>query len=237
MPIQREASGFFEWHDRQDRVPLLGLVSGRVDQCVERFDEGGFQGLFGTGSFGFAQKDLDCLARFPTATHIWFWDVTLRDILGIYSLTRLRYFGINPKRPGIDFGRFPALQTVINWWIKDDRGLAKSPIANYHLWHYKPRLKTFSGLELPLHAKSMELFWANPATLEGLPVMPELEVLGFHRCRNLIDLSALPRIAPNLRTVFTTTCSKIEAGPGILDHPTLTRAAINGKVVLLRNGS
>jgi hypothetical protein len=140
--------------------------------------------------------------------------------------------GIHPKRPGIDFSRFPSLRAVVNHWIKKDTGISASTITDYDLWHFKPRSKSFEGVEMPKGVKELQLLWANPATLAGLPVMKKLKVLQIHRCRNLSDLSDLPRIAPNLQRLLTTTSSRIDATTGVLDHPKLKEALIDGTFVV-----
>ena len=236
MSIELKESGFREWHDNFQKVPAVGVESHRIDECLAHYNHHGFRGLFGTPTFGFNQDNLDFLARATNAKWLWFWDVSLRNVDSVYSLAELEYFGINPKRPGIDFARLPALSTVINHWIKADTGISESTITEYHLWHYKPTSKSFDGLEIPEGVQRLELYWANPATLAGLPVMKKLKVLQIHRCRNLQDLSDLPRIAPNLRELLATTSSKIDASAGVLDHPKLKEALIDGNFVVGKGG-
>ena len=228
MPIERRPSGFLEWHDHVDGVPGLGLESDRLDECVDYYHRAGFRGLFGTPAFGFREESLDVLARMKDATWLWFWDVSLKDVGGLYALKGLEYAGINPKRPGIDFSRFPRLRAVVNHWIPRDTGLRESSVRAYILWHFKPKTKSFADAEIPLRAESLELYWANPASLDGLPVLHDLKELRIHRCRNLSDLSALPRIAPNLQLLLTTTSSRIDPSRGVHDHPTLASARIDG---------
>lgn len=236
MSIELTASGFREWHDHIKGVPGVGVESERIDECLAHYHRHGFRGLFGHPSFGFHQDNLDFLARATNAQWLWFWDIALRHVDPLYELTGLESLGINPKRPGIDFSRFQALRTVINEWNRADRGISASTITEYHLWHYKPASKTFDGLELPAGVQRLELYWANPTALAGLPVMKQLQVLQIHRCRNLQDLSALPRIAPNLQELLTTTSSKLDATAGVLDHPSLKKALVDGKDVIGNGG-
>lgn len=235
MSIELRESGFHEWHDHIDGMPAVGIESNRIDDCLAHYHRHGFCGLFGHSMFGFTQDNLDFLAHATNAKWLWFWDVSLRDVNPIYDLVDLEYFGIHPKRPGIDFSRFPKLRIAINHWIKADRGISESTISNYHLWHYKPAAKSFEGLELPTGVQRLELYWANPETLAGLPVMQKLQVLQIHRCRNLRDLSELPRIAPNLQKLLTTTSSKIDATEGVVNHPALKEALIDGEFILGNN--
>ena len=230
MAIELKASGFYEWGDKPKA--MLGIDSARLDECIAYYHSQGFHGLFGHQSFGFEQDNLDFLLRAANATKLWFWDVALRNIDGVYALAELESVGIHPKRPGIDFSRFPVLRTAINYWSKADHGISASSITEYYLWHFKPRSKSFKGLEIPLGVKQLEFNWANPATLEGLPVLKKLKELQFHRCRNLTDLSELPRIAPNLRRLLTTTSSRIDPTAGVVDHPKLKEALIDGKFVV-----
>ncbi len=232
MSIELKESGFYEWHDNLGKGPGVGVESHRIDECLAHYHRHGFRGLFGHPSFGFTQDNLDFLAHATNARWLWFWDISLRNVDPIYELTGLEYLGIHPKRPGIDFSRFKSLSTVINHWIKADRGISASTITEYHLWHYKPTSKSFAGLEIPAGVERLELYWANPMTLAGLPVKRNLKVLEIHRCRNLEDLSELPRIAPNLEKLLTTTSSKIDATEGVLNHPKLKEALIDGKCVV-----
>lgn len=236
MSIELKESGFREWHDLVDGEPGVGVETDRIDECLSHYHRHGCRGLFGHPSFGFTQDNLDFLARATNAKWLWFWDISLRNVDPIYELNGLEYLGIHPKRPGIDFSRLQLLRTVINHWIKADRGISASTITQYHLWHYKPTSKSFEGLEVPAGVQTLELYWANPVTLAGLPVMKKLKVLQIHRCRNLQDLSELPRIAPNLCELLTTTSSKIDATKGVLDHPKLATALIDGKFVVGSGG-
>ena len=232
MGIERKSSGFYEWDadPSLERSMGLGIESGRVPQCMTRYNEGAFGGLFGSPHFGFREQSLDFLSlakRKPT--WLWFWDVDLNNIDALYGFDELDRFGINPNRPGIDFSRFRRLGVVVNHWLKQDTGIAQAPIRTYDLWHFKPRSKSFADLEIPLAVERLVLNWANPSSLAGLPVLSKLVELQIHRCRNLADLSALPHIAPNLRHLLATTSSRLVPNPGVLDHPTLETARIDGK--------
>ena len=198
-----------------------------------RYHAAGLRGLFGNPSFGFREENLDFLKRTKQPpVWLWFWDVRLSNVDGLYGLTELDSFGVNPQRPGIDFARFRRLTSVVNHWVKADTGLADAPIAKYYLWHFKPRAKSFAETEIPLGVQHLELTWANPVSLDGLPVLKKLTELQIHRCRNLADLSALPRIAPQLQRLLATTSSRLVPKAGVLDHPTLQTARIDGVELL-----
>jgi hypothetical protein len=236
MPaIQLQPSGLYEWPaDQRLKMPrCVGIDSRRLAECVARYNEGGLGGLFGNPYFGFQEKDLNFLAQTQQKpVYLWFWDVDLQDVEALYEVEELDNFGIHPKRPGIDFSRFRRMTRCTHHWLKSDRGLTNAPIADYMLWHFKPRSQSFAGLEVPLGATRLELTWANPASLRGLPVLKHLKELQIHRCRNLADLSALPEIAPNLRHLLTTTSSRLDLTAGVLDHPTLRTARIDGREMI-----
>jgi len=230
MSIELKESGFYEWGEPPKGS--LGVDTERIEECIEYYHKRGFRGLFGHQRFGFQQDHLDFLAETRNAQFLWFWDISLKQINAIYELTDLKRMGIHPKRPGIDFSCFSNLRSVVNHWTKKDSGIEASKITKYNLWRYKPTSKSFEGLEIPKGVKELELLWANPATLAGLPVMKKLKVLQIHRCRNLHDLSVLPEIAPNLQRLLTTTSSRIDVTAGILDHPKLEEALIDGTFVV-----
>ncbi len=232
MIVLEETSGFHVWRDHSCKSPGLGVATDRVQACMKYYRDGGFGGLFGHPSFGFQSDNLDFLAQATDVRWLWFWDIHLKNIDALYQLDKVDYLGIHPKRPGIDFARLPSLRSVVTFWIKKDTGVVKSKIREYYLWHYKPPSKSFDGLEIPSGVTRLELTWANPFSLEGLPVMNKLKELQIHRSRNLSDLSALPRVAPKLERLLTTTSSKIDATAGVIDHPTLREALIDGCFVV-----
>ena len=230
MPILIKPNGFNEWEDSPFKAPALGIRSARIDETVTHYNANPFCGLFGHKSFGFDQAELDFLSRVPSVKFLWLWDISLGNINGVYSLTDLEYAGLNPKRPSIDFSRFPKLRTLINYWGNDDR-LLKSAVTEYHLWHCKPRGKSFEGVEIPLSVEKLELNWANPESLAGLPHLSFLRELEIYRCRNLRDLSLLPVIAPNLERLAIETSKRVDPVAGVADHPALQHAYINGTIV------
>ncbi|MBN1910566.1 MAG: hypothetical protein JW818_12550 [Pirellulales bacterium] len=227
MSIEKNKSGFYEWHDPPEGIPSIGIQTSRCKKCIAYYHEKGFRGLFGNPHFGFRQDNLDFLTETTNAKLVWFFQINIKNVEALYELTELEYFGINDKRPGIDFSRFPKLRTAINQWIKKDIGISKSSIREYHLWHFKPRSKSYDGLEIPKDVRELHLYWANPASLSGLPVLKKLRHIEFHRCRNLEDLSALPTIAPALKTLVITTSSRVDPIRGIVDHPTLKKTLIS----------
>ena len=157
-------------------VVSIGIESARLDQCVTEVSRRGALGVFGAPSFGFTQSDLEFLARLPSLQKIWFWDVALRDVEAIYGLPNLRHFGVHPRRPAISFDRLPKLETVV--WEHDPRDYGMSSLAHLstlHVWHYRPRHGTFAGLELTPTVRELQLNWANPKSLAGLPELPYLK--------------------------------------------------------------
>ncbi|MBI1325130.1 hypothetical protein GC170_18350 [bacterium] len=242
MPIELGQSGFYEWQDhpfwRQPDPPGagLGVRSDRIGEFVDHFVSGGFEGIFGHKGFGFEQADLNFLRRTPQAKWLWFWDSKLNDIEAIYELNELKYAGINDKRPGIDFSRLPALSMCVNHWNARDTGFEGSLIETYILWRCNPRDKSCEKVGIPRNVRSLELNWANPGSLAGFPVLNALKRIEFHYCRNLHDLSELPRIAPNLEALVVSHCRKCDSGAGVVDHPSLLNAFVNGRVVIDRRG-
>lgn len=142
MIHKQQASGFYVWNDYIKGVPGLGVDSERINECVAYYHAQGFGGWFAHPNFGFRQDNLDFLTQTPTAKWLWFWDVALKNIDPLYELTKLESMGIHPKRPGIDFSRFPSLRIVVNHWMKADTGILQSAITRYHLWHFKPTSKS-----------------------------------------------------------------------------------------------
>ena len=232
MSIELKPSGFREWHDYQKGQPGLCIESNRLDDCMDRYHEGGFLGMLGNPRFGFEQDNMDFLSRATNVRWLHFWDVALKRLDAIYECQQLESISIHPKRPGIDYSQFPKLQMVINHWNKADTGIAQAKFTMYNLWRYQPKSKSFEGLEMPAKLQRLEILWTNTASLAGLPVMKQLKWMEIHRSRNMVDLSELPRIAPKLERLIVTSSKKSDPSAGVVDHPTLKLAIFDGKQVV-----
>ena len=144
MPIQRE-NGFYVSHDLVLDGMSVGIETDRLSECVDRGKRDCARGVFGHASFGFRGSDLDFLRELPCLESVWFWDVKLRDVEGLYSLPGLRHFGISPTRPAIDFSRFHQLSSAVVHPRARDCGLeACSQLELLHVWRHPPKGKEFS---------------------------------------------------------------------------------------------
>ena len=69
-----------------------------------------------------------------------------------------------------------------------DRGIAElTRLMRLYVWHYNPKSGSFAGIPVAPTIEELELNWANPSSLSGLPVLPRLRRLGIARCRNGAD--------------------------------------------------
>jgi hypothetical protein len=191
--------------------PVLGLESCMLDACVDEAASAGYAGVFGSPVFGFQEQTLDCLLSLPELKSVWFWDIELEDIDAVYSLKSLQSFGIHPRRPAVDFSRLPTLKRIVIEPRTKDRGLeALSLLEMLHLWHYAPKSKTFHGLPVPSRLVELQVNWANPKSLQGLPLLPCLKRFEIHRCRNLESISDLPELFPHLEHLVVTACGRVD---------------------------
>ena len=234
MAIHREGKYLVDV-DLQGRLSV-GIESGRVAGCVAEAIRRGAQGVFGSADFRFREDNLDFLTQLAHLEMIWFWDVALKNIDGVYALSRLRHFRVQGKRPGVDFQRLGTLEELIWEYNPKDTGLASlDRLRMLHLWHYKPKHKSFEGLELPRSLTELQIYWANPETLAGLPALPGVTQFEVHRCRNLKTLDELPRIAPNVEHLVVTSSGRVADGAeGVKHLPKLRHAYVRDALLVSR---
>ena len=231
MPVERVGQ-FLEFRDC-GVTPALGIESSNLDACVEEVTRRNWLGVFGSPVFGFEEIDLNFLAKMPHLIQVWFWQVNLRSIDGLYALSDLKYFGVHPNRPELDFFRLPNLETMV--WIhnrKDKNVKTLSKLTELNVWHFKPKSKSFAELELPDNLERMRIFWANPNSLEDIPVLSSLKHIEFHRCRNLASLAGLERIAPALESIIISTCGKLQSESFPLEISSLRKVIINDRQII-----
>jgi len=232
MTIQRER-GYLIDRDL-DGTLSIGIESGKIESCIKEVIRRDAKGVFGSSYCNFKEDNLDFLRHLPTLQKIWFWDVSLKNIDGIYALTNLKYFGIVPKRPGVDFSQLETLEKVVWEYHSKDVGLGSLiGLSLLHIWHFKPKNQSFEGMDIPTSLEELKIYWANPSSLLGLPPLPKLKRLEIHNCRNLETLAELPHIAPNLEFLLVDACKRVNDGSEIVKHLPKLRHAYVQRVTLV----
>lgn len=228
MPIAQE-DGFFQWHDSR-HGPRLGIESSRLNECIERVKSKRIMGVFGSPSFGFDNSDLDFLSEIPWIEDVWLWDANLKSIDGLYALQNLKYLGVEPKRPPIDFSRLARLREVVIEPKTKDCGLGVlKELERLHIWHFRPKNNSFSSIDFPESLTELQINWASPESLESLPALPLLRRLEIHRCRNLQRLGDLSTKFPGLEHLVIDACGQVPISEGervIQDLRNLTHAYV-----------
>lgn len=227
MPVKRVGK-FLECEDL-GITPSLGIESGMIEECVGEIRRRKLRGAFGSSRFGFHEDNLEFLKQLPELEQVWFWDIDLKDIDGLYCLNKLRFFGIHEKRPAIDFSRFAELEHVVWFPRAGDHGLEKlSKVRNLDLWRFKSADKSYRSVRLPASLEKLEINWSNPVDLAGFPQLPWLKELQFHYCRNLTSLAGIERFAANLKRLIVTHCANLRDYSSV-EHLDLERLYINIK--------
>lgn len=217
MPIKRIGK-FFETADL-GITHSLGIETDQVDGCVQEIQDRKILGVFGCPVFGFKQDNLGFLNEIPFIQQVWFWEISLGDIDGLYCLEDLAYFGVHEKRPAIDFSKFTKLKKAVWYPVRKDFGLGDlSSLDELNIWKFKPKDKSYTSIELPGNLKKLDLNWCNPASLKGMPVLNKLEELQIHYCRNLESIDSIFEFAPNLKKLVVTRCANLTDFEAVADH-------------------
>ena len=232
MTIERQGEFLVDW-DLAGELSV-GIESDNLSACVAEARKRKAAGVFGAPCFGFKQHDLSFLADLPGLQSIWFWDVAMKNIEGVYALRGIKRFGVHPKRPGIDFSRLSTLEEVVWEYNKTDTGLeALDRLKLLHIWHYTPKKMSFDGIIIPESVEDLQINWANPISLAGLPAMPKLKRMEIHRCRNLETLAELPSIAPGLEYLVVDACGRVADGKAVVKKLTKLKHAYVRDAVLV----
>ncbi len=233
VPIKLE-DGFYMTHDLA-HVSCMGIESARLEDCIERITRDRIAGVFGHKGFGFTGDDLDFLHSMPWIEAVWFWDVKMRNVDGLYALAGLRHFGVSPARPAIDFSRFPQLRTAVVQPKARDSGLdACSHLKLLHVWRHPPKGREFS-LAVPDGLEELGVFWSSLPSLDSLPELSRLKKLEVARCRSLETLGDLGAKFPSLERLVVSASGRVRDGEGkrvARDLPRLVHAHVQGQTIV-----
>jgi hypothetical protein len=209
MPIER-VDKFLETEDL-GITHSLGIESDKLKACIKEIVKRNIAGVFGCPVFGFKEDNFDFMRDISFIIQIWFWEINLKNIEGIYALKNLKYFGVSEKRPAIDFSQFSELETVMWHPIRNDIGIESlSKLKQLDLWQFKSKNKSYADLKLPESIEKLDLNWCNPVSLDDLPVMGNLKELQIHYCRNLESINAINKVAPNLKRLVITRSANLD---------------------------
>jgi hypothetical protein len=188
----------------------LGIESIQLESCIREIQKRKILGAFGSPAFGFEEDNVNFFNELPFLKQVWFWEINLKDISGLYALNELEYFGVQDKRPAIDFSKFPKLKKAVWQPVRKDSGLEQlANLRELDVWRFKPKDKSYASIGLPNSLKELELNWCNPVTLDGMPLLDELEELQIHYCRNLETIESIFKFAPNLKRLVITRCANL----------------------------
>ncbi|MES2733415.1 MAG: hypothetical protein V4714_16840 [Bacteroidota bacterium] len=206
----------------------IGITSEKINECRVKYQMEDFNGIFGNPSFGFKEDTFDFVNGFVNVKMVHFWDIAVSNLSGLYQSPEIEYLSVMGSKPGIDFSHFPNLKTVIVDWNKGDIHLNTcEKVERFHLWHYKPKERSFQAFDFPKFARSVQFNWTNAedlTTVSGLKGMVDLEI---HQSRNLKSLKGLEQYADTLERIWVDSCGKLSDYSFILDFPKLNMALIN----------
>lgn len=214
----------------------LGIDSDNIKGCIEEYNTGNYEGIFGNYGFGFKEDNFDFLHELTNVKSIWFWEVNLKNTEGIYTLDSLGSFGLHGKRNGINFAKFPNLKVLSTDWISSDENLENClNIHGFYLWHHKPKEKNFEKYHFPPCSNEIQLNWSNVSDLNTLNGLKGIKRFEIHRSRNLVSLKGLEKYQDTLEEVIVDTCGRLSDYKFLGKFPKLKFVSINGNVVINKN--
>ncbi|WP_161890889.1 hypothetical protein [Pontibacter russatus] len=214
--------------EKQGGYKSLGIVTDKLEKCISKYQQENFDGIFGNPTFGFRNADFDFVKDFKDAKFVWFWNISIEDVTGLYSLENAEYFGVMGKRPMIDFSHFSSLKTLVLEWHHEDKSLITCEnLELFDLWHHKPKDKSFADFSFPKFAKKVGLNWTNVEDLTSLNGLQGMSEISIDRSKNLKSLKGLEMYADSIEKVHIDTCNRLSDYTFILEFPNLKSAVVN----------
>jgi hypothetical protein len=212
MPF--DTDGKFRFFRDRGMPDAIVLESERLRECLIETQRRPYHGAILTKPNGYANDDVECLRQVPHLKCVWIWDSYIHDLSGLYALPGLNYLRLTDRHGPVDFARLSNIETLVLEHSRRDRNLGSLKACKaLYLWRFQPKERSWKGIEFPPNLESLEINWANPPDLAFWPILPQLRTLEFARCRNLSDLTELPRICPNLRKLVVYACGRAKDAP------------------------
>ena len=119
-------------------------------------------------------------------------NIVVEDFHILKNLKRM-IVNIESSKPNLDYSNFPKLEYLSIDWYNNFPDLSSNiNLKELIIWKFKPKSKSFLGLNLPAQLESLEITESNILNFEGLK-LPKLKKIEGHYCNSLENLRTFER--------------------------------------------
>jgi Leucine-rich repeat (LRR) protein len=198
----------FKVYDGLDRQ-CVTVQSDRIDECLDFFYSGDFDGLWISRIHGYELENVDFLERYPDLTHVEIMS-RVSDLCALHSLVNLKYLLISDNQKPLDFSCFTELESLYAEWsskfenIAHCRNLKRISLRRYQSKH--GNLSDLSGLA---HLEEVGIVQSPIVSLRGLGELERLKKLELSHLGKLTLIDEIDRNAESLEFLMFSVCRKI----------------------------
>jgi hypothetical protein len=160
----------------------------------------------------FEYTDLNFLNECPSIENLSIHNHFLKDLSGIYGLTKLRVLAINDTTTKVEFriNELKNLEELYGTLPKKTVGINElNKIKHVQLWGYKPKSRNLNEFNNLKSLNVLEITQSSLDTLVGIEGIVNLRRFGLYYLRTLADITALKEVKAPITELFFENCKRI----------------------------
>lgn len=187
---------------------VLWIESGRLEECMSHFYDGGFDGIGIGPRMGYSFGNVEFLREHTGVEHVVLLDATGLDLTALPVLSGLSYLQLDGFSGDIDFGVFPRLRHLRVQWTPNMRFSTQPALERLALWGFKPKCRNLTGLPAFKNLHILEVVQSPIVSLSGIQRFSQLERIELAYLSKLEDISAIAEL-PRLSAFQCGNCKRI----------------------------
>ncbi len=245
----------FKFSDWKDSEKFLFIESDKIYETIEFIKENNIRNIYVSRFRGYELDNIEPLLSLKGIKRFQYQEYGKKiSLKGIENFNELKFLRIDDIQP-IDLSAFPKLETLILKWSNKILNLDTcSNLKKLNLWNFNTKEKDFSRFPLLKSLKTLNLFYGNAISFDGLrlseiieklyiysyPKLKSIQKLNnyeslkkieFESCKRISDIDSL-RNLNNLEKLKLYNCGEIENINFIMNMPKLNDFYFIGTNVL-----
>lgn len=160
----------------------------------------------------FEYTDLNFLQECPSIEILSIHNHFLKDLNGIYNLTKLRVLAINETTTKVEFrlNELKNLEELYGTLPQKTVGINElKRIKKVELWGYKPKSRNLNEFSSLKSLKELNITQSRIDALDGIEGLLSLKKLGLYHLRTIVDITALEEVKAPITELSLENCKSI----------------------------
>lgn len=200
----------FRYFDQLEDGKFLKIESDRLDETIKFIEKENIENIYVSRSHGYKLDNIEPLLKLKGIKKFQYQESgKLISMSGIENLSEIEYLRIDDEQK-VDLSAFPNLKFLIIKWSKKIANFNSCDnLQELNLWNFNTKERDFTNFPSLKNLKTLNLFFGNADSLNGLQLSNRIKNIEFHRFPKLTSIDVLTGLE-SLEFLFFQNCKRIQ---------------------------